>query len=836
MNLDPFDRNRISGSNRNGLSPSSSSSQAIPIFPLDNIRDANDDLYHVLNSQDQQARISSTNISSNFYLITQYILQAYFKVSFTELRSLKLVDLIVDQTYAESLTLRKLNEGASVRSYEYFNTVPRQEDITRCPIFALATYFVIRWSHPNPPVTVENFDQIPLLDPTAISWNRGFQKLNHTKEGYRVSRSVSFEPASELADIIFPWLPSLRQDMEIVDRSNYKLHSFLELFEFMARTIVQDLKFLQLHSQLLPNIVTFVAKFIPDLFQHPKFHNAKPVFSDRHGGVGGKNGSDEDSHFLQLSKRLTTENVRLAQQITQLKTDLSNVQYMCDQILKLQQQQLVNSNHGNNANDSSGNGRGYHRQGSNGVIVLDKNSVNSSIWNNLTQHSGVVGPPGGGVNNNEDPQESLNLAPMLASFPSVNPEMSKKRKLPPPPQPGLSPFPASPGPVLPSVAESPYSKRLRIEDKPTPSQSALDLLLAKTVSSPRFSSIPNSQRLSSRYSSPTAFAMAGSPGAVLPNNPVPLAPQMTQPEIHSHPRNISGLVIQNSPTTAATTDATATETAAAAATATTTAPAATAATSTIPARAPGAVSAIDNPSSKTLNANSLPNTPVVHNGTNGSNANEEAEASASADDGNDDENDDSKALSPKSTEPRPRPPSNNPDNTGANGSNGGKSNKPVEKLGPNRHIKYKLSRDNKTIWDLYTEWYIGLNGQSSIKSLIETYGLRRWKVSDDSHFFPTRRIIMDYIEMECDRGIKLGRFTNPDQPREDIRKIIVGDLEKFRINNGLTLNSLSMYFKNLMRENKEICVFENFKNWSVRAMAEEEKNRYCKRQHTKESL
>lgn len=616
--------------------------------------------------------------------------------------------------------------------------------------------------------------------------------------------------------------------MEIVDRSNYKLHSFLELFEFMARTIVQDLKFLQLHSELLPNIVTFVAKFIPDLFQHPKFHSAKPVFNDRRGSVGGRNGSDEDSHFLQLSKRLTTENVRLAQQITQLKTDLSNVQYMCDQILKLQQQQLVNSSHGNNANGSSGNSRGYHLQGNNGVIVLDKNSVNSSIWNNLTQNSGVVGPPGGGANNNEDPQESLNLAPMLASFPLVNTEMSKKRKLPPPPpQPGLSPFPASPGPILPSVAESPYSKRLRIEDKPTPSQSALDFLLAKTVSSPRFSSIPNNQRLSSRYSSPTAFAMAGSPGAVLPNNPVPLAPRMAQPEIHTNPRNISGLVIQNSPTTAATADGAATETAATAT---------TAATSAIPARAPGAVSGIDNPSSKTLNANSLPNTPLVNNETSGSNANEEAEANASADDGNGDENDDSKALSPKSTEPRSRPPPSNQDNAGTNGSNSGKSNKPVEKLGPNRHIKYKLSRDNKTIWDLYTEWYIGLNGQSSIKSLIETYGLRRWKVSDDSHFFPTRRIIMDYIEMECDRGIKLGRFTNPDQPREDIRKIIVGDLEKFRINNGLTLNSLSMYFKNLTRENKEICVFQNFKNWSVRAMTEEEKNRYCKRQHTKESL
>ncbi|GAV48749.1 hypothetical protein ZYGR_0N01530 [Zygosaccharomyces rouxii] len=798
MNLDPFDRNRISSSNRNASSPSSSSSQAIPLFPLNNISNANDDLYHVLNSQDQQARISSTNISSNFYLITQYILQAYFKVSFTELRSLKLVDLIVDQTYAESLTLRKLNEGASVRSYEYFNTVPRQEDITRCPIFALATYFVIRWSHPNPPISVENFDRIPLLDPTTITWNKGFQELNHTKEGYKVSRSVSFEPANELADIIFPWLPSLRQDMEIMDRSNYKLHSFLELFEFMARTIVQDLKYLQLNSGLLPNIVTFVAKFIPDLFQHPKFQKAKPVFNER-------GGDDEDSHFLQLSKRLTTENVRLAQQITQLKTDLSNVQYMCDQILKLQQQQLVNNDRNYRQNNNNNN---------NGVIVIDKNSVNSSIWNNLAQNTAAVSASGGNnsTSNNEEPQESSNLAPMLASFPLVNPEVNRKRKLPPP-QPGLSPFPPSPGPVLPTVAESPYTKRLRIDDKRTPSQSALDLLLSKTASSPRFPSLPNNHvaKMPSRYSSPTAFAMTGSPSAVLPPNPVSLAPRTTQPEAHSQPRNISGPIVQNSPTITAATAARA---------------------------APATVSAIDNASSKNPNTNSLPNTPIVNNGAD--EPNEEAEEDASEEDGRDDENDDSKALSPKSSEARPRPvssqqvPSSNPDNTSSGPNN--KQNRPMEKLGPNRHIKYKLSRDNKTIWDLYTEWYIGLNGQSSIKSLIETYGLRRWKVSDDSHFFPTRRIIMDYIEMECDRGIKLGRFTNPDQPREDIRKIIVGDLEKFRINNGLTLNSLSMYFKNLTRENKEICIFENFKNWSVRAMTEEEKNKHCKRQHTKETL
>ena len=156
--------------------------------------------------------------------------------------------------------------------------------------------------------------------------------------------------------------------------------------------------------------------------------------------------------------------------------------------------------------------------------------------------------------------------------------------------------------------------------------------------------------------------------------------------------------------------------------------------------------------------------------------------------------------------------------------------------GPNENIKYKLSRENKTIWDLYAEWYIGLNGKLPIKKLIEEYGWRRWKVSEDSHFFPTRRIIIDYIEMEVDRGIRLGRFKNPDQPREDIRKILVSDLEKFRINNVLTLNSLSLFFRYMTKKGREICIFEDFKNWNVRLMSEEEKTKSCKRSHLPAAL
>lgn len=194
-------------------------------------------LHFFLTKQDQQARISNTNISSNFHLISQYILQIYYKVDFSGLSSLKIVDLIVDQTYPDSITLRKLNENTSIKPYEYFNTISRDEDISRCPIFALAIYFVIRWSHPNPPITIENFDNIPLLDPNFISINNtGANGVNSAANSLmntqKVSRSQLFNPSQELINLIFPWLSPLKQDMLFIDRTNYKLNSFVELFEF----------------------------------------------------------------------------------------------------------------------------------------------------------------------------------------------------------------------------------------------------------------------------------------------------------------------------------------------------------------------------------------------------------------------------------------------------------------------------------------------------------------------------------------------------------------------------------------------------------------------------
>lgn len=362
-----------------------------------------------------------------------------------------------------------------------------------------------------------------------------------------------------------------------------------------------------------------------------------------------------------------------------------------------------------------------------------------------------------------------------------------KRKLPLPtsaPASGLGPFSPSPGPatVGPTNPDSPFPKRFRYDDKPTPSQTALDSLLSKSIGSPKYSNLQNqgaipnnAARLSSRFATPPTFPVPESPSAAAQTIPAnPGASFTTQNVIEE---DLSGSASAN------------------------------------PAK-----DGPENMEGDSTSEGSQATAAAAESPTSVSGLIDSANQTGNKDDQGSLSNDD------KSSSPR----SERDSNSKKNPQNG-------EKIGPNKHIKYKLSRDNKTVWDLYTEWYIGLNGKPSIKNLIDDYGWRRWKVSEDSHFFPTRRIIMDYIENECDRGIKLGRFTNPDQPREEIRKVLVGDLEKFRINSGLTLNSISVYFKNLTKENKEICIFSDFDNWTVRSMTEEEKVKYCKRQHMKEN-
>ncbi|KAL6941629.1 hypothetical protein ACO0RG_002765 [Hanseniaspora osmophila] len=204
-------------------------------------------------------------------------------------------------------------------------------------------------------------------------------------------------------------------------------------------------------------------------------------------------------------------------------------------------------------------------------------------------------------------------------------------------------------------------------------------------------------------------------------------------------------------------------------------------------------------------------------------------------------------------------------NTAANNNNGmiqlnGDTPKKVTKnrdsefkIRKNHDIKYKLCRENKTIHDLYQEWYHGLDDgkKPSIKSLIQQFGWRRWKVMDDSHFFPTRRIIIDYIERETSLGFSNDKFNINLVSREDARKSVADDLESFRVGNALSLNSISLLLKNMKKnqdftiytgskinlpknepkpepkENSEIIVGQE--GYLLRKLTEDEKNNLCKK-------
>lgn len=487
-------------------------------------------LQHLLSQQEQQTKVNSSNTTSNFYTITQYILQTYFKVDLNSLSSLKLIDLIVDQTYPDSLTLRKLHEGSSVQPYEYFNTVSRDSDISKCPLFALAIYFIIRWSHPNPPISIYNYSSIPLLDPEYISLDSNpllygeNPDLSNINSNVKIARSESFEPSRELIDIVFPWLPYLRQEMLLVDRTNYKLHSLCELFEFMGRIVIQDLRYLNHHALLLPNILSFIANFIPDLFQNHQFKaidqfgttnittndvlTSSMRINDNRSFMNGINNENNnipisndykipqeiESRFLELSKKLTVENVRLSQQVTQLKSELSSITAMCDQILHGQQELILQNN--NTSTSRSDNTRVPEKDRIMITNVDDQAESINKILGSLTNPesnpmdiplhpSSAVPSPS--ISASEQVLPSSNMG-MKSSYPSPlihqqrHSPLQKRRfpSLPIPTTKVKSPF--SP---TPATSDSPFAKRQKKAnvDKLTPSQTALEALLPNALSS-----------------------------------------------------------------------------------------------------------------------------------------------------------------------------------------------------------------------------------------------------------------------------------------------------------------------------------------------------------------
>lgn len=987
---------------------------------------------------------------SNFYTITQYILQSYYKVSFNDLLSLKVTDLIVDQTYPDSLTLRKLNDSDTLQTYQYFNTISRDPDISKCPIFALSVYFVIRWSSSNNVITLNNYKEIKLLDPNYITYDSNpmlfiQSHLNgNVNSTSKIPRSTLFEVSNRLINLVFPWLDSFKRQVLAVDRTNYILHSLCELFEFMGKIVIQDLRYLNQHALLLPNIVSFMGKFIPELLNDDEFkgfenanngnilisnnnnnnnntnnliNNENNAIPFNHNNINNNdnisatensnnnihinssiprdlnndmvsiqtlNNSTQklsqyvDTKFIELSKKLTTENIRLSQQVAQLKSDLGTLSSMCSQMIQLQRQMLsgqnavLNTNLRNNAKENNLAKKNNIEGINNGILIIDKNSLNDSSFRdiieslrgNINQNKSPTNSREDKSINNVQTQDSMDssiLAPMkvipnldnsniqitaaqviqtapspkgpisavspkiignsLSRNSSLSQEISQlysgskeKRKLPLPQTYYESfgsvgtPF-SGHSPTSVSGIDSPFTKRTRLDDRPTPSQTALNSLLYKSIDSPKEQTsgkststiieppiaLETNKDLTQKYTTNFINNLSGvnseSPSTQLNNAGTTIE---TRDDLISKIQEENSTITNNTPQEINTD------------------PSISSFEKVSPPNAiPAGLQNRDNDNSANSNGDSnkniqgyientisssdslskslekndperLSNTKenntsislqgIINKTENPNNSqknririikeftvvgsNQETSLTVSNINNIPSQKDESlkfkrisnelikehiiqvssESLSKKvkdkifSKKEKIKEKTFNKNNQKSNSKTKKKLSN-SSKGGPNQNIKYKLSRENKTIWDLYAEWYIGINGKPPIKKLIEEYGWRRWKVTEDSHFFPTRKIIMQYIETECDRGVSLGRFSK-DQPREEIRKIIVGDLEKFRINNGLTLNSLSLYFKNLTKKNKELCIFRDFNTWQTKKMTEFEKNKYSKRKHT----
>ncbi|CEP61911.1 transcription regulator GCR1 LALA0_S04e03466g [Lachancea lanzarotensis] len=616
-----------------------------------------------------------------------YVLQRFFEMQDAQLApSLRVVDLVVEQTYAESLTLRQLNDTFSNKQYRYFNTVSRSKQVSGCPVFCVAVYAASQWGgHPGgTPIRFEDFQNVRLLADTssfealAASRAAGVSPSSQSEPATGTLTSSPgkivriMEPPDELRNEVFPWLDKLQQDLETKDRTNYNLHTLCELFEYLARVLIQDLAYLSCTNEL-PYLLSNVMGYVPRLRKNFAFKQFK---SEMQRMIISQSKTTDwndqvllrvEEGYIDISRRFALHNQFLQEELRSLRHELKSVKQVLTEVVNAQRTLASNSAHNSvvfpNALGAGANG-------------TDKNGLSSNFFNNM------------GSAGEEQAQRTPSLAPinMFHSLSGSAIPESQKRKLPLPNQSGFSP---------PSI-DSPF-KRFRFDDP--------------KAGTPTHQQILQQQQLQQQLQHQSQAA----------NINVPL--------------------------------------------------------DSILAR---------NTGSPRLGISSLTSAPV------------------------------SSQLSPQY---------GNSQISGQRPSSGSSPN------GNASHevLKYKLSRENKTVWDLYNEWYVGLNGDPSIKYLIDTYGWRRWKVGEDSHFFPTRRIIIDYIEREVDRGVRAGRFLNTD--RESMRKVITDDLEKFRVTNGLTLNSISIYFRNLTRKNTEICIYANFEDWAVLQIDEDQKNKYCKRQH-----
>ncbi|SSD59075.1 uncharacterized protein SCODWIG_00836 [Saccharomycodes ludwigii] len=997
-----------------------------------------------------------------------------------QLYSLKLVDLVVDQTYSDSITLRKLNDKYSTTSkYQYFNTVSRKKNIVKCPIFGIGLYFLISWGGKNildsKNITFVNFSNKQLIDFEKISSDTVFNNIiasfieliqdnvngsykntpilannndlrakslrnDSASNGFmddfdsRILRA-EIEPPEELAKMIFPWLDDLQDEFHTKDRTNYNLHSLIELFKYLSKTIIQDLLYISCNTQLAPNLQNILFNVIPDFYSSKHFKELKLEMQKIIEGVNHQTSyfnlliNKLEDNMIDVSSRVNNSNLQLRSEINEMKLDINGLRDTIQELLVLQRQiwQKINVNSAITAN-----GQQHHQQQRQNQTT--SNTTNQNITTTTTTNNNNNNNNNKNLNNtNNNIQSHSMLHSVSGTTPLLLPDSNRNfNPLSPidPTQsntcltPSLAPATMFPtlSTVVATTANTPHVSNTPMNtlvSMNVPSGSNLNNNdnnninrnnTLNTNSNVRTTAIQNTNKannnnnntaltntftsqpiLSSDRKRKFQYLSVSNPQATSPNfsdfvttSPAPSLMNTTGNTISNNLNTVRGLQQyqkslentnnpiltkklkayseNNASSIASNTSATATVINSAdekqrqqaklqpesqsqqqqvfdnilnrsvfpTSPGQFSLPAITPVSNQLRGGSPYAqniglrtkLNSYSSPTNKlnvvgvdvnnvtstvmsgnedssvTSNKNMLNNignnkinsslgtiygTKIINgklltdseNTTFNNNVNnleenviEEEEEGEDDEDGDDEDMDDEDMVGNSEENKN----NNNRKITTSITADGEQTTtttvmntddksivrqkrkytrKPKEEgaLGPNYAIKYKLSRANKTIYDLYTEWYFGLNGKLSIKQLIAKYGWRRWKVTEDSHFFPTRRIIIDYIEKEVSLGFSNGKFDISAMTRDHARSIVVNDLEKFRTGNGLTLNSLSMMFRNLKRQGMEINIYEDSKRvdanekvlddniivgdngWIIKRLSEENKNRLCKRRN-----
>ncbi|BAO38380.1 glycolytic genes transcriptional activator GCR1 [Kluyveromyces marxianus DMKU3-1042] len=685
------------------------------------------------------------NSRLNLGTLMKFVCIEFFKCNKDELANLRLIDLTQDSTFPQTLTLRNMQTENS--HYKFFNTINRDKFITSCPVFAVALYSFITWKHTA--ISWKNFVNLPLIfDSKDIIMLQGNSQNRAPVYTNKIVR-ISVSPKKELLCYVFPWLPALERDYLSHDRSNYILFSLVELFNFLAKVILQDFAFLQCTGQL-PHLQELIKSELGWQFLESDDWNQFKDEMQRHiddellqldwfNSVCGK----IEDKFINLSKDLVSENDKLSKEINSMKSQIASMNTMISQMFQTQRQ-LLSYQVNYPASVMNNQISNYSNQQISGQHSLSSNDNNNVGVNSMINANNVrMAVTAEGLNPNTNANANTNTS-LMNSVNNYRKIPNEKRNMYP--QAAINSIKRV---KLDGKDMSNFNSTSRRLSQPQPQSplqigSPLEALLSKPMPSPKIT-----------------VAMLNNSVASPPPNPLTMSPLPSISEPLALGNNTNNILTEANQTN--------------------------------------------------MNEGSAPALNPIEKRSNLRNSTASKSDSTEGEDDSyrneNDESEGSKALVRRNS-------------------------KNKRSGNPNRDIKYKLSRDNKTIWDLYNEWYHGLNGKLSIKELIEKYGYRRWKVAEDSHFFPTRRVIIDYIETEIDRSLNLNRFDKNSpliNDRTALRKQIVKDLETFREDNGLTLNSLSLYFRNLTRWGKEICIYNNFNDWSLVTMSDEDKIKFCKR-------